>query len=215
MDIIFGYLAGLLTVLNPCVLPVLPVILITALNEHRAGPLYLCAGLSLTFVVLGLFIASLGPALGIDDYIVSRVASILMIGFGLILLVPAFSERFTLAASGASGTLSTKTAGFQFTGLGGQFFTGVLLGAVWSPCIGPTLGGAIALASEGNNIPWAAAIMVAFAMGVSTIILVLCRLFCRAKRLHCRNCLRFHDSVHVPEPHFIQIGKSTANLTPD
>ncbi|MEM7300131.1 MAG: cytochrome c biogenesis CcdA family protein [Pseudomonadota bacterium] len=173
MDLFFGYLAGVLTLLNPCVLPVLPVVLIAAMNEHRAGPLYLCAGLSLTFVTVGLFVAALGPALGIDDTLVSRTASVIMILFGLTLLVPAFSSRFALAASGASNVLSTKTAGFHAGGLGGQFLTGVLLGAVWSPCIGPTLGGAIALASQGNDLAWAGAIMLAFALGVSTIILLL------------------------------------------
>ena len=173
MDLIFGYIAGLLTLLNPCVLPVLPIILIAALNQHRLGPIALCAGLSITFVSLGLFIASLGPALGIDDTVVSKTASVLMILFGLTLLVPSFSRSFALAAGGASSTLANRTAGFDGHGLSGQFLTGILLGAVWSPCIGPTLGGAIALASEGNNITWAALIMLAFAAGVSTIILVL------------------------------------------
>jgi len=51
--------------------------------------------------------------------------------------------------------------------------TGALLGAVWTPCIGPTLGGAIALASAGNNLIWATLIMFAFALGVSTVILAL------------------------------------------
>ena len=173
MDIFFGFLAGILTLLNPCVLPVLPVVIIAALNQHRLGPLYLCAGMSLTFVSVGLFVASLGPALGIDDQVVSATASALMILFGLTLLIPAFSQRFTMVASGASNVLSQKTSGLDTDGLGGQFLTGVLLGAVWSPCIGPTLGSAIALASQGNNLPWAAAVMLSFALGVSCVILLL------------------------------------------
>lgn len=173
MDIIFGYIAGLLTLLNPCVLPVLPVVLITALNTHKLGTLYLCAGLCFTFVTVGMFIASLGPTLGIDDVLISRVASFMMIGFGLILLVPALGQRFAIAATGASNTLQMKTAGYNGQGLGGQFITGALLGAVWTPCIGPTLGGAIALASSGNNLIWASLIMMAFALGVSTVILAL------------------------------------------
>lgn len=173
MDILFAYFAGILTLINPCVLPVLPVVLIAALNQHRAGPVFLCAGLSLTFVVVGMFVASLGPALGIDDGLVSQIASVLMIVFGLTLLVPALSTRFVFAASGASNMLSNKTSSLETDGLGGQFLTGVLLGAVWSPCIGPTLGGAIALASQGSNLPWAAAIMLSFAVGVSTIIMLL------------------------------------------
>ena len=173
MELFFGYLAGLLTLLNPCVLPVLPVILIAALNQHRLGPVALCAGLSLTFVTLGIFVASAGPALGIDDSTISRIASILMIGFGLILLVPQLSTQFATVAGTASGTLSNKTATYEGEGLSGQFVTGLLLGAVWSPCIGPTLGGAISLASQGGSLIWASAIMIAFALGVSTVILLL------------------------------------------
>ena len=173
MDIVFGYLAGLLTLLNPCVLPVLPVILIGALNQHRLGPLALCSGLSLAFVTLGIFVASLGPTLGIDDYLVSKTAAVLMVLFGIILLVPAASARFSLAASGVSNSFAAQTNNVSDKGLKGQFVTGLLLGAVWSPCIGPTLGGAIALASQGGNLLWASTIMLAFALGVSTIILVL------------------------------------------
>ncbi len=173
MDLVFGYIAGLLTLLNPCVLPVLPVVLIGALNQHRLGPLVLCAGLSVTFVTIGMGIATFGFALGIDETLISRVASVLMILFGLTLLVPALSQRFALAASGMSNTLSVKTAGVGSQGLSGQFMTGVLLGAVWSPCIGPTLGGAISLASQGENLVWASAIMLAFALGVSSIIMTL------------------------------------------
>lgn len=173
MDILFGYIAGLLTLLNPCVLPVLPVILIAALNQHKLGPVALCAGLSVTFVIGGLLIASLGPALGIDDVVVSQVASLLMIGFGFILTVPSLSSRFTMVASSASNSMAVKQASIDDTGLRGQFVAGLLLGAVWSPCIGPTLGGAISLASQGNNIVWAGMIMISFALGVSSIILLL------------------------------------------
>jgi len=173
MELVFGYIAGLLTLLNPCVLPVLPVILIAALNQHRLGPLVLCGGLTVTFVTIGLFLASAGPALGLDDQIVSQVAAVMMILFGATLVVPFLSQRFAAVAGGATASLSNKSATYQGSGLTGQFLTGLLMGAVWSPCIGPTLGGAIALASQGNNILWATAIMLAFAFGVSTIILIL------------------------------------------
>lgn len=173
MELVFGFLAGILTLLNPCVLPVLPVVLISALNQHKFGPLYLCAGMSLTFVSVGMFVAAIGPVLGIDQRLISQVASSLMILFGLILLVPVLSVRFAVVAGGASSILASKTSDVDSNGFGGQFITGMLLGAVWSPCIGPTLGGAIAMASQGNDLVWAGAIMTAFALGVSTVILIL------------------------------------------
>lgn len=80
-----------------------------------------------------MFVASLGPALGIDDIVISRVASFVMIAFGITLLVPALSQKFAFVANSASSSLSTKTAGYDGQGLAGQFVTGALLGAVWTP----------------------------------------------------------------------------------
>jgi cytochrome c biogenesis protein CcdA len=173
MDLILGYLAGVLTLLNPCVLPILPIVLATALRQDKHGPLALAAGMSLTFVVLGVGLASVGPALGIDDQLMSRMAAVLMIAFGVVLLVPQFNEKFALATGSFSGSADAQLGKLEGSGWSGQFVTGLLLGAVWSPCIGPTLGGAISLAAQGQQIIWATLIMISFALGVSTIILAL------------------------------------------
>ena len=173
MDLVFGYLAGLLTLVNPCVLPVLPVILISALNADRLGPLVLAAGMGITFVTLGLAVAAIGPSFGVDDLLMSKIASVLMIVFGLVLLIPQFGSRFAIATFGPANSASMQLNEIDTSGLKGQFITGMLLGAVWSPCIGPTLGGAISLAAEGKNLGWAALIMVSFAFGIGTIIMSL------------------------------------------
>ncbi|MDA5095043.1 cytochrome c biogenesis CcdA family protein [Aliiroseovarius sp. KMU-50] len=173
MELIFGYLAGLLTLINPCVLPVLPIVLATALGAHRLGPVALAAGMSLSFVALGLLVTALGHTVGLDEDYVANAGATLMVAFGLVLLVPALSERFTTLSSGFSARADQELDDVDRASLRGQFLGGALLGAVWSPCIGPTLGGAIALASQGESLAWAGLIMVAFAMGVSSIILAL------------------------------------------
>lgn len=171
MELVFGYLAGLLTLINPCVLPVLPIVLATALSASRMGPVALAAGMSLAFVFFGLTIALFGQAIGLSDTLLSQIGAFIMLGFGLILIVPSFRGRFATATAGIAGNADTTLDGVDRSSLRGQFIGGILLGAVWSPCIGPTLGGAISLASQGQNIGWATAIMVSFAMGVSTLIL--------------------------------------------
>ena len=173
MDLILGYAAGLLTLINPCVLPVLPIVLASALQASRWGPVALAAGMSLSFVVLGMTVAVLGRALGITEETIANAGAILMIGFGVILLVPQFSERFATATAGFSSRADQGMDNLDRNGLNGQFLGGILLGAVWSPCIGPTLGGAIALASQGESLLWAGLTMASFALGVSTIILAL------------------------------------------
>jgi cytochrome c biogenesis protein CcdA len=176
-ELLLAYLAGLLTLLNPCVLPVLPIVLAASLQADRRGPLALAAGLSVSFVSVGLFVIVLGAAFGIGQQSMTMFGAWLMVTFGAILLVPRLNEGFAFATSGFSARADARMQAFEAArsraGLGSQFLGGALLGAVWSPCIGPTLGGAISLASQGQEIAWSGAIMTSFAFGVSTIILAL------------------------------------------
>ena len=96
-----------------------------------------------------------------------------MIAFGVVLLVPRFSASFATATAGLSARADAGIEAGDPRSMTGQFVAGVLLGAVWSPCIGPTLGGAISLASQGESLIHAGLIMTTFALGVSTIILAL------------------------------------------
>lgn len=173
MDLVLAYAAGLLTLINPCVLPILPIVLAASLHASRHGPLAVAAGMSVSFVALGMFVTVLGRSFGITAQTVADAGAVLMVGFGLILLVPQFSARFATATAGMSARADAGVDGIDRQGLGGQFLGGMLLGAVWSPCIGPTLGGAIGLASQGESLSLALGIMLLFALGVSTIIVTL------------------------------------------
>ena len=168
MDLILAYGAGLLTLINPCVLPVLPIVVATALQSSPRGPLLLAGGMSLSFVTLGLLVTAFGRAVGLSAEVVADAGAVAMVCFGLVLLVPSFNRGFALATAGFAARADARMGA---PGERGQFAGGLLLGAVWSPCIGPTLGGAIALASQGQGLAQAGAIMVAFAAGVSTLIL--------------------------------------------
>lgn len=171
MELIFAYGAGLLTLINPCVVPVLPIVIAGALQANRAGPLAMAAGLSLSFVLLGVGITAFGHAVGLTIDTISRVGAVLMVLFGLALLLPQGAALLQTATAGLSARADARIDGLDRASLGGQFAAGLLLGAVWSPCIGPTLGGAISLASQGENLGWATLIMLFFALGVSTLIL--------------------------------------------
>lgn len=173
MDLIFAYIAGLLTLINPCVLPVLPIVLASALQAHRLGPLAMAGGMAASFVVLGLTVTAFGRLVGLDERTLAQAGAVLMICFGLVLLVPWLNAGFSLVTAGFAARADAGIDGIDRSGLGGQVLTGVLLGAVWSPCIGPTLGGAISLASQGQDLGWAAAIMTAFAAGVASVIIAL------------------------------------------
>ena len=171
MEYVLGYGAGLLTLINPCVLPILPIVLATALQAGRLGPVAVAGGMSLSFVTLGILVSAVGPTFGVTEDTVVSISALFMVGFGVILLVPRLSESFATATAGVSAIADAGIEAQDQSSLAGQFLAGVLLGAVWSPCIGPTLGGAISLASQGENLMHAGLVMASFALGVSTIIL--------------------------------------------
>jgi cytochrome c-type biogenesis protein len=173
MEIVFAYLAGLLTLINPCVLPVLPIVLASGLQTNRHAPAAIAAGMSLTFVVFGILVVTFGRSIGLSEERLLTSGSVMMILFGMVMLVPKAATRFELATAGMSQAADSRINLLDQSGLGGQFLGGALLGMVWSPCIGPTLGGAIALASQGESLPWATLILTAFAIGVSSVILAL------------------------------------------
>ncbi|CAA7625110.1 cytochrome c biogenesis CcdA family protein [Magnetospirillum sp. UT-4] len=168
-----GYLAGAFSTLSPCVLPLIPVLLASALQRHRLGPLALAGGLAVSFTLLGMLLAGAGLAFGLDQTAVRQAAALVMAGFGLVLLVPALSRGFAAIAAplaGGGGTLLSRVSG---DGLAGQFLLGLLLGAVWSPCTGPTLGAAVGLAGSRDTLAEAGLVMAVFAAGAASPVLAL------------------------------------------
>lgn len=166
-------LAGILSTLSPCVLPLLPIVLGTAASEHRLGPLALATGLALSFTVIGLFVATIGFAAGLDTEFFRMVAAALLLAVGLVLAVPVLGERFAVAAGPMGNWASGRLGGIAGTGLSGQFGLGLLLGAVWTPCVGPTLGAASLLAAQGKQLGEVAATMAVFGVGAALPLLVL------------------------------------------
>lgn len=173
MTLILAFAAGLLTLINPCVLPVLPLVLAASLQASRLGPLALAAGLSVAFVTVGLTLGLAGAALGLTDERIAQAGALAMAGFGLVLLVPAANRSFAFATTGLASHADRGIDRIGQGGAGRQFLGGLLMGAVWSPCVGPTLGGALALAAQGRDLTAAGATMAAFALGVSSVILAL------------------------------------------
>ena len=173
MELIFAYGAGLLTLINPCVLPILPIVLAGALQASRIGPVAMAAGLGVSFVALGMVVLVAGRAIGLSAEMVAQAGAVMMIGFGAIMHVPQLSERFAFATAGVSSSADASITSLASGGWRGQFTAGLLLGAVWSPCVGPTLGGAISMASQGENLLRAGGIMVAFAFGIGTVVIAL------------------------------------------
>ena len=180
-----GFAAGALSALSPCVLPLLPVVLAGAIQRHRLGPLCLAAGLAVSATAVGFAVATLGFAL--DRDLVRLVAGALLVAFGLVLLVGRLDAAYTRAATPLASGAARLMARLGPRGLAGEFAMGALLGALWTPCGGPTLGSAISLAAQRRSLGAAAAVMAAYSAGAVVPVLLLAygsrRLLARPGRL--------------------------------
>jgi cytochrome c-type biogenesis protein len=168
-----SYLAGALSTLSPCVLPLLPIILFGSISRHPWGPVALAAGLSASFAVVGTLVASVGFAIGLNPAALRAGVAILLVVVGVVLLAPSLQAQVALAAGPIANSAQSFVDRFQTSGLKGQFLLGVALGAIWSPCSGPTLGAAIGLAAQTDTAAQAAVTMAVFGIGAATPILAL------------------------------------------
>ncbi|MFK7603688.1 cytochrome c biogenesis CcdA family protein [Deinococcus sp. SM5_A1] len=160
--LLVAFAGGLLTVLSPCVLPVLPVLLSGAVGG-RGRPLGIIAGFIGSFVLLTLFLATLVNALGLSVEALRWGAVALLLLFGLTLAVPALQLRFELLTARALPQGTGKSG----DGFLGGVLVGVTLGVVWTPCVGPILASVTTLALSGQVNAFAAAVTLAYALGVA------------------------------------------------
>jgi len=151
-SLVLAFVAGTLSILSPCVLPILPIVLGTAASEQKWGPVALAIGLSVSFVAIGMFVATIGYAIGLDADLFRYMTAVLIVAIGLILMLPEFQAQLAVASGPIANWADTHFGSVRGSGASSQFWAGLLLGAVWSPCIGPTLGTASLLAAQGRDI---------------------------------------------------------------
>jgi len=168
---LLAFAAGALTILSPCVLPLVPVVLASAAQRHRLGAVALAGGLIASFTIVGFIVAAFGARLGLDaDHL--RTSGALILGAaGVFLLVPKLQDLAANAASPLMAWAGERQQTFDNGGLWGQTAIGALLGLVWSPCVGPTLGAAIALAAQGQQLSRVAWTMASFGTGIAAVLL--------------------------------------------
>lgn len=168
-----GFLAGMATLLSPCVLPILPILMASALSRHRWGGAMLALGLALSFAITGTFLATLGASIGLDAATLRFVAASMMVLFGAVMLIPPWQRAFARITAQLSNKGQQAIGAVRGEGGFSQLLIGLLLGLVWSPCVGPTLGAATTLAAQGRHLVQIALLMLVFGLGAGLPMLLL------------------------------------------
>lgn len=175
-------LAGALTTLNPCVFPILPLVVGSALQDHRAAPLLMGLGMAASFALLGLLTGLLAESVGLDPDLIRTASAVLLIVFGLAMMVPQGKELFarlvspladraSALSSGLGGGSLPLAAGDSAARASGSLVLrslamGMLLGFVWTPCSGPLLASTLTLAATGGALK-ASGTLAVFGLGAA------------------------------------------------
>ena len=166
--ILFGFIAGAATALSPCVLPVLPIALSAGATGGRRRPLGIVAGLAVSFTFATVALVYVISALGLPDDFLRRLAIFVLLGFGIVLMVPPLAARLEARISrfaSRAGVAHPDGEGFwSGTAIGAS------LGILYTPCAGPILAGVIIVsASTAFN---AGRLAVAFAYGLGSAVVL-------------------------------------------
>jgi cytochrome c-type biogenesis protein len=148
--IFFSFLAGIVTILSPCILPILPIILSSTIGDKDIGkgrPLGIVLGFIASFTFFTLFLTVIVKALGVPAATL-RLFSVFVIAlFGASLLIPRFQAILEVIFSKISKYVPQGNSG---TGFLSGVFIGFSIGLLWTPCVGPILASVITLAISGE-----------------------------------------------------------------
>ena len=167
-------LAGVLTIASPCVLPILPILLGTAVTNTEAAsrkrPVFIVSGFILSFAALGMLLASVSQS-AVTAHEATRVAALIMLGaMGLAML---WRRPYDWLMARVREPLDRIGAGSSGSGRVGGFVLGMSLGAVWTPCAGPVLASILVLVATAQDLAWAALLLTLYAIGAGIPMLVI------------------------------------------
>jgi cytochrome c biogenesis protein CcdA/thiol-disulfide isomerase/thioredoxin len=191
--LLLSYLGGVLTIVSPCILPVLPFVFARSDQPFVRSGLPLLAGMAVTFAAIAA-LATLGGAWAIHANQYGRIVAMIVLAFfGFTLLFESFADRLTRPLVALGNRLSQSTGGNS--GIGASLLLGVATGLLWAPCAGPILG----LILTGAAIKGASAsttlLLLAYAAGAATslaaALLIGGRVFAAMKKtLSAGECIR-------------------------
>lgn len=162
-SVLMAMLAGLASIASPCVLPVVPIIVTGTKEDHWSRPLLIVLGLSLSFMAMGALSSIFGGAVARYIPLLEKVAGIVVILFGALMLFDVnLFKKFT-----ALSQIQTKTGG-RWSGL----LMGLTLGLVWIPCVGPMLSGVLALVATDGKLSNGLILLACYSLGFAVPMLL-------------------------------------------
>ena len=183
--VLLAYLGGILTILSPCILPVLPFVFARADRSFARSTLPLLAGMAATFAIVAT-LAAVGGGWAVRANAIGRWAALILLAlFGIALLFPSVSDRMTRPLVALGSRLSERQPG-QKDSIWSSLVLGVATGLLWAPCAGPILGIIFTAAALNGASLSTTFLLLAYALGAATslalALLIGGRVFARMKK---------------------------------
>ncbi len=176
------FVAGLMTVATPCIIPILPPMLAGSVG-HRLRPVCIVAGSAVTFTLMGGLFSAIGVAAGEFREILRLVFIFIIIGFGAVMVDDEINGIYVKYSSLLVNRLlglfkkeagpKTQQIDEKGSGLVGAFALGLSLGIVWIPCVGPILGSILAFAAYQENLLVGSGLLFVYSIGLGIPMLII------------------------------------------
>ena len=161
-------LAGSFSILSPCVLPLLPMVLAGVMHGSRWGAFAMGVGMVITFAVIGMLLGTVSPAIGLSSEDLRIGGALLLIVIGILMWTPRWNEMLAQWISPVANSANALSKHFAGQTLVSAVVLGALLGLVWSPCSSLLLTSALVLAASEGGV-WRGGVMLGlFGLGAAT-----------------------------------------------
>jgi len=166
-NLVLALLAGVVTIAAPCTLPMLPILLGASVGQvGKIRPAMIAAGFVMSFSATALLLGAITRIFDFDPNSLRTGATVLLLGFGLLMIWPAPFEWLSIRLNGLTGPGAAATPASRQGAFGG-FVLGTTLGLVWTPCAGPVLGSILTIVATSKDTAWASVLLVTYAVGAA------------------------------------------------
>ena len=166
-NLVLALLAGVVTIAAPCTLPMLPILLGASVGQvGKIRPAMIAAGFVMSFSATALLLGAITRVFDFDPNSLRTGATVLLLGFGLLMIWPAPFEWLSIRLNGLAGAGAAATTASRQGAFGGLVL-GTTLGLVWTPCAGPVLGSILTIVATSKDTAWASVLLVTYAVGAA------------------------------------------------
>ncbi|CAD6494373.1 MAG: Thiol:disulfide interchange protein DsbD [Candidatus Argoarchaeum ethanivorans] len=168
-----AFFFGVLSVLSPCVLPVIPLIAAYSTKSSKFVPITIVIGLSISFAAMGVLASAFGSVFQQYQTILYITGGILIVFLGIYMIFDVIEQKIRALVPDTGTGVIRRLSATSGGGVAGGFVLGFSLGIVWTPCIGPILGAILTMVAVEGDILYGGFLLVIYSLGLGLPLLVI------------------------------------------